>query len=90
MAHESEKDIIDVAPEVKTKAIGPGLKNYLYAFGQTPIGREFPLPTHGVVNSDSTTVKVKSGKSIKVDEAVVPLIPGKRVIIYKQGEADKT
>ena len=69
---------------VKTRALKFGVRNLLRAFGETPIGRQYPLPriAHGL---GGNVVEIGKGKTITVSETETELAPGKLVIIYKQG-----
>jgi hypothetical protein len=79
---------VDVAPDLKTMAIELNVRNFFRALRRTPIGSEYPLPTIAKV-VDENLVQVHNGTHVIVHENEVDMIPGKRVIIYKQGEASK-
>lgn len=79
---------VDVAPDLKTRAIKPNVRNFFRALGSTPIGKEYPLPTIAKV-VDENLVQVRNGTHIIVHESEVDMDPGKRVIIYKQGKTSE-
>ena len=76
---------VNVAPDLKTRAIKPSVRNFFRALGSTPIGKEYPLPTIAKV-VDENSVQVRNGNHVIVHESEVDMDPGKRVIIYKQGK----
>ena len=76
---------VDVAPDLKTRAVKFSLRNYFHALGETPIGQQYPRPTIARVIDDNT-VQVSNGTRVVVRESDVDMIPGKKVIIYKEGK----
>jgi len=73
----------DTVMVIKTRALRFNIKNYFRAFGETPVGREFPLPTIGRYVAGNM-VDLGKGKIIKINEIDEELTPGKKVIIYKK------
>jgi hypothetical protein len=82
--NQTSKRHHDILPTVATKK---GLKGWVEAYQQTPIGKEFPLPKLAILENEQTAL-VKEKKRVirvRVHEVHGELKPGQQVILYKKG-----
>lgn len=81
-------EIIDVGPDLETRALKLSIGNLLRALGETPVSPDYPLPKIATFARDNI-VDIGDGKGVIVNEFEGDFRPGERVIIYKQAKPAK-
>ncbi|OGM12973.1 hypothetical protein A3A76_01460 [Candidatus Woesebacteria bacterium RIFCSPLOWO2_01_FULL_39_23] len=84
MGKETEYKIYDIQPELETKATKRSIKGWIKALKALPYGKQYPLPTSATVINENL-VTVNGERAIVVNVSDTKMVPGKKVIIYKQG-----